>query len=80
MIKIFNRNYSTFLKKNNKNEILNLINKIKDCEFYASQYKLINNRELDINYVKHILYIKDKNNNKKKSNLTYSNQLNEWYF
>lgn len=79
MIKMFSsfyRSYATFMKKKYKNENIN----IKDYKF-NTEYDINQCRcKYNINYTKHILYIIDKNKNKKISNVNYNNQLEQWYF
>lgn len=96
MLKIFRtiyRNYSTYMKKNENNEIKILVKKMKNYKFYCDcniypchclQYgepcKLYNNKEAHINFAKHLLHINSKKIKEKKSNNIYKNHLDEWYF
>ena len=91
--RIILRNYSTYIKKYETNEIKKLVEKMKKNKFYShyniyschclnysEPCKLYNNKEANMNFEKHILNIKTKKTNQIKSNLIYNNHLNEWYF
>lgn len=90
--KIF-RNYSTYMKKYEKNEIKILVEKMKDYKFYCDctiypchclhygePCKLYNNHDSHMNFAKHLLHINSKKIKQKKSNDIYNNHLDQWYF
>lgn len=87
------RNYSTHMKKYEKNEIKILVEKMKDYKFYCDckiypchclhygePCKLYNNNDSHMNFAKHILHINSKKIKQKKSNDIYNNHLDQWYF
>jgi hypothetical protein len=91
--RIMFRNYSTYIKKYETNEVKNLVEKLKKnnfyshcnisschCLHYGEPCKLYNNKEANMNFKKHILNIKTKKTNLIKSNVIYNNHLNQWYF
>ena len=73
------RYYSTHVNKYEKNEIKNLMKKMKDYKFYCDckiypchclhygePCKLYNNKESHMNFAKHLLYINSKKVKEKK--------------
>jgi len=93
MLKNIFRHYSTYVKKCEKIELKNLIDKMKNykfycdtkiypchCLYYGEPCKLYNNKDAHINFAKHILHLNTKKNKQLKSNTIFNNHLDQWYF
>lgn len=90
MLKNLFKNYSTCLKKK---EFKFLIEKMKDYKFYCDckiypchclnygePCKLYYNKDVPINFAKHLLYLNIKKEKQQKSNAIYNKHLNQWCF